>query len=197
MANKKTDMKDRIIASAFTLFSVYGFSATTIEQIIEKAGCSKGTFYHYFPGKASILRSWIDVMDMDYQKWYEECDKELPALEQLGLFNDYILSKLENFADLETLSTIYAFQLNLEEDQQFWKTNRQLNTVLSAILRSGQQRGEIRNDISFVELSKMYLTVHRGILYEWCISKGTYSFKEYGNKLMSMFLPSFASQNVI
>ena len=109
MANKKTDMKDRIIASAFTLFSVYGFSATTIEQIIEKAGCSKGTFYHYFPGKASILRSWIDVMDMDYQKWYEECDKELPALEQLGLFNDYILSKLENFADLETLSTIYAF----------------------------------------------------------------------------------------
>lgn len=191
MANKKTDMKDKIITSAFSLFSLKGFSNTTIDQIIDKAGCSKGTFYHYFSSKASILLAWTDVIDVAYQKWYENLDKERPVLEQLTLLSDYILSRQESFSDLETLSTIYAFQLNLEEDQQLWKTNRRLHSVLIDILKTGQQRGEIRNDISFIELSKMYLTIHKGIIYEWCVSKGTYSFRESGNKLMALFLPSF------
>lgn len=191
MANKKTDMKDKIIKNAFALFSEYGYTNTTIDQITDKTGCSKGTFYHYFSGKASILLSWTDVMDITYQKWYENLDKSLPSLEQLALLSDHILSRQEDFTDLETLSTIYAYQLNLEEDHHFWRTNRQLNHVLADILKSGQQRGEIRDDISFLELSKMYLTVHKGLIYEWCVSKGTYSFRESGNKLLSMFLPSF------
>lgn len=50
--NKK---KKQIIEAAQTLFIKKGFSATSIQDILETAQISKGTFYHYFSSKTACL----------------------------------------------------------------------------------------------------------------------------------------------
>ena len=48
--------RDTILASARELFDEKGFDKTTVDDIVEKAEVSKGTFYNYFPSKVEI--SW-------------------------------------------------------------------------------------------------------------------------------------------
>ena len=47
--------KSRIVDAAWHLFYRQGYDDTTIDDIIEESGTSKGSFYHYFEGKDALL----------------------------------------------------------------------------------------------------------------------------------------------
>lgn len=65
-------LKDRIIDSAFEIFSEKGYEKTTIAEIIEIAGCSKGGFYHHFNSKEEILEAITNMyMKRMQDKYYE------------------------------------------------------------------------------------------------------------------------------
>ena len=60
--------KGKIASAAWTLFTEKGYDNTTIEDIIEASGTSRGSFYHYFEGKDSLIASMTFVLDEEYQK---------------------------------------------------------------------------------------------------------------------------------
>jgi AcrR family transcriptional regulator len=49
-----------ILDSALKLFAHRGFGATSVRDIAEAAGVSKGNVYHHFPDKESIFRALLD-----------------------------------------------------------------------------------------------------------------------------------------
>ena len=58
---RKTDARDRAIATAERLFRIQGYTATGLNQIIEESGSPKGSFYFHFPrGKAQLAEEAID-----------------------------------------------------------------------------------------------------------------------------------------
>ena len=48
---RPNNTKGKIIKAAWELFYQNGYEDTTVEEIIERSGTSKGSFYHYFKGK--------------------------------------------------------------------------------------------------------------------------------------------------
>ena len=63
--------------------------------------------------------------------------------------------------------------------------------MLRTILAEGQQRGQIRGDVTVNELSKLYALLERGLMYDWCICNGDYSLKSYAERTMPMLLAAF------
>ncbi|HMM82947.1 MAG TPA: helix-turn-helix domain-containing protein [Terrimesophilobacter sp.] len=55
----KASSRDTIEEAAAELFLEQGYSATTIEQITQRAGVSRATFFNYFESKSDLL--WIDA----------------------------------------------------------------------------------------------------------------------------------------
>lgn len=51
---KKEDKKQRLLEAAYVLFCEKGFKDTTIQNIVDKAGVAKGTFYLYFNDRYDI-----------------------------------------------------------------------------------------------------------------------------------------------
>ena len=49
--------KDIIITTAARLFSVHGYENTSVQEIIDTVGVSKGAFYHHFTSKDDILEA--------------------------------------------------------------------------------------------------------------------------------------------
>ena len=49
--------KDVIINTAARLFSVHGYENTSVQEIIDTVGVSKGAFYHHFSSKDDILEA--------------------------------------------------------------------------------------------------------------------------------------------
>jgi AcrR family transcriptional regulator len=52
--------RQQILDSALKLFSHKGYGATSVRDIAEEAGLSKGNVYHHFPDKEAIFRALID-----------------------------------------------------------------------------------------------------------------------------------------
>lgn len=51
--------RQRLYAAAITLIAEQGYSATTMEQIAERAGVAKGTVYYNFGGKAELFQELL------------------------------------------------------------------------------------------------------------------------------------------
>ncbi len=47
----KRQTKAKIVSAAWKLFYQNGYDDTTIDDIVEASGTSKGSFYHYFRTK--------------------------------------------------------------------------------------------------------------------------------------------------
>ena len=53
--NKKIDRRAELLKIAREIFAEKGFEATTISEIVARAGVAQGTFYWYFPSKNSLM----------------------------------------------------------------------------------------------------------------------------------------------
>ncbi len=53
--NKSVDRKQEFLATALELFKEKGYDSTTIKDIIDTMGVSKGAFYHYFESKEDVI----------------------------------------------------------------------------------------------------------------------------------------------
>ena len=51
----KERRKEEIIESALKVFCEKGYAGATINDIVKKAKCSHGLFYHYFDSKKEIF----------------------------------------------------------------------------------------------------------------------------------------------
>jgi TetR/AcrR family transcriptional repressor of nem operon len=51
--------RERIIAAAASLIGERGVARTSIDDVIERAGVSKGQLYHYFEDRAALLRAVV------------------------------------------------------------------------------------------------------------------------------------------
>lgn len=52
--------RQQILDAALKLFSHRGYGATSVRDIAEEAGLSKGNVYHHFPDKETIFRALLD-----------------------------------------------------------------------------------------------------------------------------------------
>jgi TetR/AcrR family transcriptional regulator, transcriptional repressor for nem operon len=59
------ESKERILAAAKELFLARGYAATTVDAICEKAGLTKGSFYHFFESKEEL---GLAVLDWSLQR---------------------------------------------------------------------------------------------------------------------------------
>ena len=87
---KKQGAKDRILETAGKLFCKHGYQAVGINEIIEKSGTAKATFYNHFPSKEKLCVAWLSKVhkqsEVRHEQYLKEADKPLNAVKQY--FND-------------------------------------------------------------------------------------------------------------
>jgi TetR/AcrR family transcriptional repressor of nem operon len=101
---RKSDAKQRILDSAVTLMHERGYSSIGVEDIMQRAGVGKSSFYHFFQSKEAMGAAAIDYYSELseanlFSKAFSEtvdpldrplllmsmiCDEEMPVLGCLG-----------------------------------------------------------------------------------------------------------------
>lgn len=70
----------RLVDAAREVFSEKGFAAATIEDVVNAAGASRGTFYLYFKTKSDLVKEMLN--NLDQESW--AALEELPELSPNG-----------------------------------------------------------------------------------------------------------------
>ena len=189
MAKKRTrNTRGKIISAAWKLFYEQGYEDTTVEEIIEASGTSKGSFYHYFEGKDTLLSSLSYLFDEKYEALQRELDPDADALDTLFYLNRELFTFIEQRVDIDLLTRLYATQLTQMGEKQFLDRSRVYYKLIRSIVTRGQERGEITEDRSPSEIVRLYAMCERGMLYEWCLYRGEYSLADAAAKNMPLLL---------
>lgn len=189
MATKKAKLtKKKIVSAAWKLFYEQGYDDTTVDDIVEESGTSKGSFYHYFEGKDALLSSLSFLFDEKYEELTPLIPDEMNSVDKLLYLNRELFGMIENTVSLELLTRLFSSQLITKGERHLLDRNRVYYRVLRQIIQDGQSKGEIRDDMTVNELCKLYAMCERGLMYDWCICNGDYSLKSYGVSVMPMLL---------
>ena len=125
MAKKNSrNTKGRIIQAAWQLIYQQGYDDTTVEEIIEASGTSRGSFYHYFEGKDALLSSVSFPFDEKYEELMACMDPEKDRFEVLMELNRELFAMIENSISLDLLARLYSSQLVTRGDKHLLDHNR-------------------------------------------------------------------------
>lgn len=159
--------KRHILETAFALTEEKGFDSLTIQDICKAAEVSVGAFYHYFASKEALILEWYGVADEYFQEnvipRLEKSDADITekmitfAEEQVGLGQKY---------GSKHISQLYRAQLQ-HNSEQFFSMERGMVNGMVGLLRSGVEKGELKEEIVVEELAHELFIIIRGITLDW------------------------------
>lgn len=188
MNKSNNHTKSKIVSAAWQLFYEQGFDNTTVDEIIKLSGTSKGSFYHYFESKDSLIGSLAYLFDEKYSELEQQLDYNKNAIDNMLYLTRELCMMIENNIDIELLSRLYAQQLSKRGQKELLDRNRLYYRLLKKLTVQGQERGEITQQKSSAEIVRLYAIAERALLYDWCLHGGEYSLAEYAGSVMPLML---------
>ena len=191
MPRKRQSTKSRIVRAAWNLFYKKGYNHTTVEDIIAASKTSKGTFYHYFKGKESLLNSLSYLFDQKYEELSTTIDPTLSSYDKLLYLNHELFYMIETSIDIQLLAYLYSSQLITKDKKSLSDKKRFYFKWISEIINDGLKSGEFKNASTTEELTNLYAMYERALLYDWALFKGKFSLSEKSDKLLPHLLDTF------
>lgn len=191
MPRKRRSTKSRIVRAAWNLFYKNGYDQTTVEDIIAASKTSKGTFYHYFKGKESLLNTLSSLFDEKYEELTVTIKPELSAREKLLFLNHELFYMIETSVDINLLASLYSSQLITKDNRSLIDTDRFYFKWIREIIAEGLDSGEFKDTSTPDELTDLYAMYERALLYDWALFKGQHSLSEYSDRLLPHLLDVF------
>lgn len=188
MKKNNNPTKSKIVTAAWALFYEQGFENTTVDEIVKLSGTSKGSFYHYFDSKDSLIGSLAYLFDEKYTELEQTLDYSLNCIDNMLTLTRELCVMIENRIDIELLARLYAQQLSKRGEKELLDRNRMYYRLLKKLVQLGQERGEITRGKPAAEIVRLYAMAERALLYDWCLHGGEYSLSEYSRTVMPLFL---------
>ena len=101
------DAIERILSASTQLFSDYGYAATTIQMIADRAKVVPSGIYHYYAGKSELLKAVVDRLVFKVETLLTNSGITFLEKSEIIHFLDYCIQALkENMADVRLLTML-------------------------------------------------------------------------------------------
>jgi AcrR family transcriptional regulator len=117
------EMKERIMESAFELFSSRGYDKVSITDVIERAGVSKGGLFHHFDSKYALARDTMIWWAQSHMEpgFFKDVTEGMGPRDILVHFIDFMLSMMEKQEGyVKFFWSIFEESMKREEDTKLW-----------------------------------------------------------------------------
>lgn len=183
---KSMKTRQAIYHTAMTLFSAEGYDMVTVDEICREVGVTKGAFYHYFRSKDQILREKFMEIDDFCVKTMEDVSDINDILDKIRIYTRAFIKYVSD-QGLMLNRIVYHAELGPDTIQPFL-TNRKspAYTNLLSLYREGQERGQMRADLTSEEMALMAIHFFRGLIYDWCLTDGAFDLVEAGDTFLDI-----------
>ncbi|WP_419993666.1 TetR/AcrR family transcriptional regulator [Streptomyces boninensis] len=136
----------RLLAAATRLFAEQGFDRTSVQEIVEAAGVTKGALYHYFGSKDDLLHEiYARLLRVQQEHLDAFAESGAPVEERLReAAADVVVTSLENTDD----ATIFFRSMHMlapEKQKQVRADRRRYHERFRALIEEGQESGVFSN----------------------------------------------------
>jgi TetR/AcrR family transcriptional regulator, transcriptional repressor for nem operon len=148
-------LKENIIHESLRLFSLKGYCSTSITDILDATGVSKGGFYNHFASKEGLFFEVLEEARIIWRKrvlyGLNEIDSPLEkAIQILANYRDRYLRDTENFPGGCVFVT-FTVELNDQFPHLVQEVNKGfigLKSLLKRLLDESMERGELKPGVN-------------------------------------------------
>jgi AcrR family transcriptional regulator len=134
--------RDRVVDAAVELFAERGYDGTSVSQVVERAGLTKGGFYHHFASKEALLfEVYGDLISRQLVAMDAILARKLPPAETLRLL---ILDLVESTAASARPALVFWRELGRLGDERtadYRAARRRYHDAVRRLIRRGQASG--------------------------------------------------------
>jgi AcrR family transcriptional regulator len=143
-----TPVKEAIVRAAMQLFDARGFRETSIQDICDAVGVTKGAFYYYFTSKEELLmeihQQYIDDL---LQSQEEILHKDNSASDKILLIMELLMNSIQNNRSAAKIFFAELRQLGGERLNSIIAKRRQFRKNVEHVVRLGMDDREFRTDL--------------------------------------------------
>jgi AcrR family transcriptional regulator len=168
-AERRTEAERRLLAAAVTLVSDRGTEGTTLANVGEAAGYSRGLPGHYFGSKSDLIAAVASHIADGFANRLAQTSAKDPGLESLlHSVKSYFDGALKTPAATRALLIVLAEALTepLLAEPMKQVTVRSVGR-LRAMIKQGIERGEIRDDVDPASQAVLILGTLRATVAQW------------------------------
>jgi AcrR family transcriptional regulator len=136
--------------AAIDCFARLGYQGTSIDRIARDAGVTKGAVYYHFRDKEELLFEAVkDRIGGFEQKVLQETEPARDAMTKLRHVVDacFFHATVSNHRRFVITLMVEALDTNPRLSAEFQHILRRMRAYLVAVIRWGQQHGELRDDV--------------------------------------------------
>ncbi|NEB81528.1 TetR/AcrR family transcriptional regulator [Streptomyces sp. SID14478] len=137
-----TPVPQRLLAAATRLFAERGYDRTSVQEIVETAGVTKGALYHYFGSKDDLLHEvYARVLRLQQERLDAFADKNEPVERRLReAAADVVVTTIDNLDDAAIFFRS-MHHLSPEKNKQVRVERRRYHERFRALIEEGQRTG--------------------------------------------------------
>jgi AcrR family transcriptional regulator len=157
----KENIKNKIIESAISRFSKYGYDKSRMDDIAKTAKLSKGTLYLYFKNKEELFNAISE-------RNTNELKNQLSKLFQ-NSDNDLITSIQNFYEDINDQGYGMFFEIISESSRNknlkklLYKERKKILDIIIDYLNILKEKGYIKKDIEITEIAYGFLSLYDGL----------------------------------
>jgi AcrR family transcriptional regulator len=184
----------RLLSVATKLFAQNGFDRTSVQEIVETAGVTKGAMYHYFDSKDDLLHEiYARLLRVQAERLEKFAVLDAPVADRLhGAAADVVVTTIENLDDA-TIFFRSMHQLDPEKQRAVRAERRRYHERFRSLIEEGHRGGDFRSDIpADLVVDFFFGSVHH--LNTWYRQGGQLTPQQVGEQFADLLLASLRPQ---
>ena len=167
LEKRKRERRLRIYDAAVDLFRSQGFERTTVSQIAEAADIVPATFFNHFQSKNALLgQMTTEVLGVIELMLEDEFKAAESTRERLTGFVTRAADQIAESRGLARDVLLELVRTESEPGQQPPYVGR-IHEPFAAMLREGQERGDVRRDQDAAFLAEMVVGILNAAITNW------------------------------
>jgi AcrR family transcriptional regulator len=181
--------RQQILDAAIACFARKGFHQTTMEDIGDEAGLSPGVAYRYFESKDDIIVATVQGSLDRSADFFEEASEEEDIQSLLEQMIDDTYQRFEQpDRDIYYKVRVQLWAETLQnkkvaESAGILRDKGQMQ--LAAIIRRGQELGQIKSDLDGLAVALAIMANHDGFILHW-LANPHVDIRKYREATMEM-----------
>ena len=165
---KKQPTREKLLDITFDEVYIYGYTATSVDTILKKAGVPKGSMYHHFKGKKELVLAMVQERLFPKMTLFFDFENKnnLPVTDVL---RNTFVSVSKNKLLITYGCPLYRLMVELspvdvEFDALLSGKVKDMQEKLTLLLKTGIAHGEFNGDLNAQEFAAYILESTWGVL---------------------------------
>ncbi|WP_088007338.1 TetR/AcrR family transcriptional regulator [Indiicoccus explosivorum] len=141
-------MKERITEQSIVLFEQKGFSETSVQDIVEALGVTKGTFYYYFTSKEQLLMEiHLNYIGRLLARQEAIIKNSGSAKEKIARIIGLLISDIQDYGPSARVFFREIRHLAENNAEEVRQQRDRFRLAIEEVLRQGRDSGEFKPEI--------------------------------------------------